>query len=188
MKKYTRIIALIALLLPVSTFAQSTDVAVPEFKNKVMYVKKDNTLIDLDNTDLQTEMKAKLTGAGALNIKASGPASSVKRVGSPENKFIVKIDGDTDPESAVELFKFDADKKNRKITVAGYRMGSAIDVTLPKQKITFTKVQPGVWMISPVQQLEAGEYVFIINRPNIDYASASSPKNIKGFCFYVAAD
>ena len=187
MIKYTKILALAALLLPAFSNAQ-TSIPAPEFKNKVMYLKKDNTLIDLDNTDLQTEMKASLTGSGTLNIKAAGVTSSVKRVGSPANKFVIKIDADTDPSSAVELFKFSVDKKNRKIVVAGYRMGSAIDVTLPKQKLTFTKVEPGVYTISPAEQLEPGEYGFIINRPNIDYMSASTPKNLKGFCFYVAAD
>jgi hypothetical protein len=48
-------------------------------------------------------------------------------------------------------------------------------------------VQDGVYIASPATQLQPGEYVFTVNRPEIDIMSAygSSPI-VKGFAFYVA--
>lgn len=166
------------------SFAQS--VAVPEFKNKVLVVNKDNTLADLDNTDLQTEYKAKLTGSGSVIIKAGNTTSAVKKSGTPEEHYIVKIDGDTDPADAVELFKYDVQKKNRSIVIMTVTsVGESQNTELPKQKLKFTKVQDGVWEINTVENLAKGEYFFLVNRPNIDVVGAASGKALKGFSFSV---
>ncbi|RYE23510.1 MAG: hypothetical protein EOP51_10275 [Sphingobacteriales bacterium] len=174
----------LATVLGFSAKAQDTEVPTPEFKNKVMYVKKDNTLVELENTDLQTDLKTSMAGSSKVFIKASGNHASVKHSGSPKNRFVIWIEAGTDPQSAVELLKFDADKKTRKMTVN--TMGLAKDKEIPKQKLVFTKVKDGVYLISPSTQLEAGEYMFMVNRPNVDFMSAASGNSgMKGFAFYV---
>ncbi len=185
MKLLTILPATLLMLATIGAQAQTKPMPVPEFKNKVMYQKKDSTLSDLDNTDMQAQYKPSMTGSASTFIMAAGTTSAVKRVGSPANKFIVKIDADVDPENVVELLKFTVDKKNRKIIIASYVMGTAKDVTLPKQKLTFTKVGDGVWIVSPAAQLEAGEYAFFVNRPNVDILGSTGGKPIKGNCFFV---
>lgn len=159
-------------------------ITAPEFKNKVFDVNKDNTLSELDNTDLQTEYKAKMTGSGKVILKASGTTSNIK---NPEEHFVVKIEAGIDPSEVVELFKFDVEKKMRTMTVSTLSsLGQSQNIELPKQKLKFTKIEDGVWEITVVEKLAPGEYFFIVNRPNIDVVGAAGGKSMKGYCFSVA--
>jgi hypothetical protein len=170
--------------LVASFLGSHAQVATPEFKNKVFNVNKDNALSELDNTDLQTEYKAKMTGSGKVLLKASGATSGIK---NPEEHFVVKIEAGTDPSEVVELFKFDVQKNGRSITVSTLSsLGQSQNVELPKQKLKFTKLQDGVWEITAAEKLPSGEYFFIVNRPNIDVVGAAGGKSMKGYCFSVA--
>jgi hypothetical protein len=187
MKLLSMLTAGLLSLAVIQAKAQEPTVPAPEFKNKVMFVKKDNTLESLDNTDLSTDLKSKITGSDVF-LKAMGTTASVSHSGSPKNRFIVKLDTDTDPESAVELMQFTADKTARRILVnAMASTGKAKDITLPKFKLNFTKLADGVYLITPQEQLPDGEYVFIINRPSISVlGAAGGSQSMKGFCFFVA--
>ncbi len=62
---------------------------VPEFKNKMMCVSQDGSLSDLENTDLETELKTNMGGSSFVNIKTAGSASSLQK--NSDATFIVKI-------------------------------------------------------------------------------------------------
>ena len=180
--KKALLLASITLLTCLETFGQTA--TIPEFKNKVFSVNTDNTLSEIENADLQTEYKAKLTGSGSVLIKTNGTTSSIKKPG--EQHFIVKTDQDTDPSEIAELFKFDVQKKTRSIVITTVSsLGETSNTVLPKQKLKFTKIENGVWDMAPETPLAKGEYFFIINRPNIDVVGAASGKSMKGYCFSV---
>jgi len=173
------------MLIIAAGSVQAQHVPLPEFKNKVQLVTAENQLGDLDNTDLQTDYKPSLSGSGTARITAGGVKSKVKLSGNITDRFVVKIDKDTDPADAVELFRFTVEKKMRVIPVVTIKMGKQRDAELPKQQLKFTKVEDGVWLVSTDAQLSPGEYVFMIERPNIDIMGASAGKSLKGFCFNV---
>ncbi len=180
MKIRTLLVAATALLL--SATAGRAQEPVPEFKDKVMLVKEDNSIANLESTDLQSEMNSSMTGNTTVSIKAIGAASGMQL--SPAAKFIVRVEPGTDPEGAVELFQYAVEKKTRKLKVAAYSMGKAKDIELSKVRLAFSKVADGVYAIAPESALQSGEYVFIVNRPNIDIMSASGTR-MKGFSFSV---
>ncbi len=64
-------------------------------------------------------------------------------------------------------------------------MGKDNAVQLPKAKLAFKKEADGVYAISSKEQLESGEYCFMVNRPNITILGASSPQAMIGYCFSV---
>lgn len=167
-----------------SAIAQETPL--PEFNEVVMFLNDDNTLASLDKTDIITESKENLMRRYLVYLKAMGNNAKMDYSGSVNNRFVVNIQQGIDPDNIVELFKFDENKKNRKILLASISggWGATKDIQLPKQKLTFKKIKPGSYIISPESQLEAGEYVFIVNRPNISELGAGG-KAIKGYCFSV---
>lgn len=176
----------LALLVPFGASFAQTSVPAPDFKNKIAFL-KDNTLEDLENSELKTEYKNSMTGSASLYLKTPGKESSISHVGAPSEKFVVKIAEDEDPADKVELFQFNkSDKKNRKIQLGAIVMGVTKDVDLPKQSLSFSKSAPGVWVVSPKQQLAPGEYVFIVSRPNVDFMTAvSNSQAMKGYAFSV---
>lgn len=154
----------ITLLLAASTLYSYAQQAIPEFKNKVMVLTKNNTLENLETTTLTYGVKSGF-GKGSVFLKADEPHASITYDPASGNKFIVKIAQDTDPETIVTLYNFTVEKKYRKIVTAGVGMGSAKDIDLPTAKLNFTKVQDGVYLLSTVKPLEAGEYIFMVNQP-----------------------
>ncbi len=182
MKKISFLVALLVIVF--SAYAQNPPA--PEFKNKVLFVDKNNTLADLEKTDLSSNLHTNMGGHSEVNLIANGTGSSVSHSGSTAESFIVKIEPGTDPETAVELFVFDVAKKNRKILVAQMSMGKDQGVELTKAKLAFKKVSDGVYTVTPAAQLEGGEYCFLVNRPNISIMGASSTQSLIGYCFSVA--
>jgi len=162
----------------VTTKAQN---AVPEFKNKVMLHKKDNTLGSLDNTSLNYGMKGKM-GGGTVCMKTEGTNASTIFAPKSGDDFIVKIDAGVDPESIVTLYQFDVEKKQRSITIGKVGMRGSQNVEMPVVKLNFKKLEEGVYIISAVKPLEAGEYIFTVNQP----LSSSVVAEVKGFAFSVA--
>ncbi len=63
-------------------------------------------------------------------------------------------------------------------------MGKSKDVDLPKAKLKFSKIEEGVYTIN-ADNLDSGEYVFIVNRPNIDVMSSVSGPRMKGHAFAI---
>jgi hypothetical protein len=153
--------ALLTFTVAFGTRAQDTGSMHPEFKNKVYAVTAENTLSDLDNTDFIYEMRTGMTAK--LFFRAAGLKSAVIKPGN--TRFAVRIEPGVDPETVVELFKLATDKNSRFIQVGSISMGSSKPAELPKQKLSFSKMADGVYMITPREPLSPGEYAFIINRP-----------------------
>jgi hypothetical protein len=181
MKKLTLLLSLVAFVF----YANAQTIPAPEFKNKVMVVDKNNTLSDLDKTDMTSSLKTSMMGHSEVNLVADGKTSKVTRTGKSDENYIVKLDADVDPSVAVELFKFDESKKARKIMVASMSLGKDNPVDLPKAEITFKKISAGVYLISTAKPLEGGEYCFMINRPNISVLGAANTQALIGYCFTV---
>ena len=182
MKKLSLILALAALTS--NAFAQT--IPTPEFKFKVMFVGSGNALTDLEKTDLTSSLHTNMGGHSEVNLIADGKGATLSHTGATSESYVVKIEPGIDPETAVELFQFDVTKKSRKIMVAEMSMGKDKAVVLPKMKLTYKKVADGVYQINTNTQLEAGEYCFMVNRPNISIMGASSPQSLVGYCFSVA--
>lgn len=183
MKKLSLLIAFGAIVF--NSYAQN--IPAPEFKNKVMFVDKSNALADLDKTDLSSVLHTNMGGHSEVNIVANGKTSATVHAGSTSETYVVKIEPGIDPETVVELFKFEQTKKNRQILVAEMSMGKDKTVELTKVKLTFKKVSDGVYAVSCKEQLENGEYCFLVNRPNISIMGASSTTALIGYCFKVGA-
>lgn len=175
------------LLIAGLAFAMNSSAqnAIPEFKNKVMFVQPDKTLVELDRTDMNSDLHSNFGGHSEVNLVANGKVSSITHAGTTTDKYIVKIEPGTDPSNSVELFTFEVAKKNRKILVAEMSMGKDKTVELTKVKLLFTKVADGVYEISTATKLEAGEYCFLVNRPNISIFGAANAQSIVGYCFSV---
>lgn len=175
-----------ALFISLSTFAQ-TDIELPEFNDVVMHIKSDNSLSTLDKTDITTKSKENLMRRFLVYMSAKGETSKVTLSGKTDDRFIVTIQQGIDPEGAVELFKFDEIKKNsREILLASISggWGATKNIELPKQILNYKKVKPGTYIITSANKLEPGEYVFLVNRPNISELGAGG-KAIRGYCFKV---
>lgn len=181
-----RIISALALCLAFAFNTNAQTIPTPEFKNKVMFVDGNSTLVELDKTDLSSNLHTNMGGHSEVNLVANGKGSSVAHAGSTTETYVVKIEPGIDPQTVVELFVFEVTKKNRRILVAEMSMGKDKNVELTKAKITFKKLADGVYAITPTAQLEAGEYCFLVNRPNISIMGAASTQSLIGYCFSVA--
>ena len=178
-----KLLLLAGLAFSLSSSAQNA--AIPEFKNKVMFVQPDKTLAELDKTDMNSDLHTNMGGHSEVNLVANGKVSAITHTGAATDKYIVKIESGIDPSNVIELFTFDAGKKNRKILVAEMSMGKDKTVELTKVKLSFTKVADGVYEISTATKLEGGEYCFLVNRPNISIMGAANSQSIIGYCFSV---
>jgi|GEM_PF-1951453 len=184
-KKIMKKLSILSALVAISFYGFAQNVPSPEFKNKVMFVETNNTLSDLDKTDMTTTLKTSMTGHSEVNIVANGKSSAQKHMGAPTENFIVKIEPGIDPENVVELFQFNNSKKDRKILVAEMSMGKDNTVELKKSKLSYKKISDGVYEVSCKEQLEGGEYCFLVNRPNITVMGAANSQALVGYCFSV---
>ncbi len=85
----------------------------------------------------------------------------------------------------VELFKFEVADDERKILIIDFVRGKDKMVELPKAKLAYKKIADGVYEVSPSAQLEGGEYVFLVNRPNVTLVGAANSASLIGYCFNV---
>lgn len=172
-----KLVLAIACLLAFTAQAQQP---VPEFKNKVMFLAAGNTLEPLEMTALSQGMKSGL-GSGQIFMKAEGRESSVP-VDPASGKFIVKIDTDTDPEMVIRLYRFETDKKMRKIPMGSVGMGGMKNADIPTVALIFHKEQDGVYTISTRGPLSRGEYFFTVNQT---MSGGMTGPEIQGFSFSV---
>jgi hypothetical protein len=166
-----------ALALSVATMAQQ---AIPEFKNKVMLLNKDNTLSNLDLTPLGYASTSKM-GAASVYMGADGKNAAITFNPNAGNSFIVKIEPGVDPEGVVTLYEFVVERKVRKIYTGRVSMSGLKPVESQTVKLSFSKVQDGVYIIKPLAPLEPGEYIFTVSQP----LNSSVTIEVKGFAFSV---
>ena len=182
----------ITTMIAAATFtmagAQNTAVPAPEFKNKIYFVSKTNTLDALDNTGLLWTAKSKMmAGKMTYQLEAKGDAAAIAHSGSPKNRFIVKLEEGIDPTDAVELIQFDVNKGKRSINMGGAKAGAFSgakmeDPEFTKFKFNVEKVQPGVYILTPQTQLPDGEYAFVVDRAKAMPVMGST---LPAFCFSV---
>lgn len=179
------------LLLSFTIFgwaANAQKYPVPADKNKVMWVRQGKKLVDLEKTDLHTSYSStRLTGKANFALVADGAKSATIRSGNPTDVFIVKLEAGADPEKAIELFRFDEDKDQRSIPLGEKVLGKSHTADQDKPTLIFTKIEENVYAISVENQLDLGEYVFIINRPKTNMSSAANGRvqTFTGYCFSV---
>lgn len=153
-----------------------------------MWVRQSKKLVDLEKTDLHTSYSAtRLTGKANYAIVADGEKSIVIRSGNPADVFIVRLDAGADPEKAVELLKFEEGKDQRVLPLGEKTLGKLHSEEPDKPTLVFKQIESGVYTISVENQLEIGEYCFMVNRPKIKMESLSSGKvqTFTGYCFSV---
>ena len=172
---------LAAALVFAAIVQASAQNAVPEFKNKVMLHRKNNTLDNLESTTLTYHIVSKM-GGGSVCMRTDGRNASVAYDPKSGDDFIVKIEPGVDPESIVTLYQFDLEKKQRKITTAAVGMSGSKKVEIPVVKLNFKKLEDGVYAISALKPIEPGEYIYTVSQP----VSSSVTTDIKGFAFSVA--
>ncbi len=175
MKRILVVVMLIAISLGAN--AQS----IPEFKNKVMLVDKDQSISNLESVTLTNYIKTKV-GAGAVGLKVDDENSPIVFDAAAGKSFIVKIEPGVDPESIVTLYKFTIEKKKRTIITYATSISGMKDTKLPVMPLSFKKVQDGVYNITAMKPLEEGEYVFIVSQP----LTNTTISDVKGFAFSVA--
>lgn len=166
--------------------AQNTT-PLPEYNEVVMTLTGDNKLAPLDKSDVITESKVNGMRRTLVYMKVMGDSASTHLMSGSISRFVVTVQPGIDPDNIVELFKFDEiTKKSRKILMASVSggWGKTKDIQLPKQQLSFKKLEPGSYIISPAGQLAPGEYVFLVNRPNISELGTGG-KSIKGYCFSI---
>ncbi len=137
---------------------------VPDFKNSPMVLKKDGSLEKLEKQNSEIKVK-KVPYVGTTRfISITGGKSSV-RVGT-DAVFIVKVDGETDPETVFYLQASKGGSKNREIDmekISNYASYGAKGKSVKKDQVecTYEKISAGVYKITP-KGLKAGtEYGFV---------------------------
>jgi len=209
MKKIHLFISVCALL-SLCAYAQAPKdnaIPVPEFKNQVMLLKSDNTLSDLDKTQLT--QKSSISRAGGMvpivggiralkgnkiYLKAEGCCAKHSLSGKPTTTFVVRVEPGTDPENVVGLYAFEAKDDYRKLVTNKVTVGTALgngnavgNSKLEGIALQFKRVGEGVYAINYSEQLEAGEYVFLIVNESLGGMdlNAANQQYKKGYCFSV---
>jgi len=154
--------------------------AIPEFKNKVMVLTKNNTLESLESTTLEYSVKGKFGGAKGY-LQADDEASKVVYDPKAGSSFIVKLESGVDPESVITLYIFDVAKGMRRIKTGEIGMTGSKKIEIPIIRLDFKKVQDAVYIIN-TGILPPGEYIYMVNKP----VNTTATSDYKGFAFSVA--
>lgn len=151
------LIALMAGITPAIYAQKPAEVPVPEYKNTIGAL-ENKSLKALERITPTFGNKFKFVTSEFL-LYAEGTMSSV-RLGSSNQKFVFKmLDEETDPSTVVKLMRTEVDKKRRlvkQITVHSFGNSKAKENNVP---LSFTKLQPGVYILSPEEKMAPGEYV-----------------------------
>ena len=181
------------------TFAQT--IQSPEFPNKIMFVNPDGSLAPLDKTMMGVgnnthsglgivNMTRAVSGNAKFYYSADGKSSSVIHSGKKSDTYILKIDPGIDPENYVELFQFDEIKKNeRRFTTTTIELSSRGHQQEDNSiAIIYKKQSDGVYVYNTKEDLEPGEYFFLIRGGIGGTANSADRMNGKtktAFCFTV---
>lgn len=159
------VIAAVAALF--IAYAACAQVPVPDFKNAPNLL-KDGKLVKLEKQN--SEIKGKVNGMGwggtSQMLTIDGGSSPVSAPADPT--FVLKVDGDTDPETVFYLAQCLEHKKVREVEVgktsafAGYG-ATGKSVKRFHVELSYEKVSDGVYKIKCKEKLESGEYAFVPN-------------------------
>lgn len=137
---------------------------VPDFKNSPMVLKKDGSLQKLEKQNSEIKVKKVPYVGTTMFLSITGGKSDV-RVGT-DVTFIIKTDPETDPETLFYVQKSKGGSKNREIDmekVSNYAAYGAKGKSVKKDQIqlTYDKISPGVYKITPTGLQKGEEYGFV---------------------------
>lgn len=169
----TLFITIFCCLTVVGIRAQHIVVAEPEFSDETLWVTSDSTSVKLprENASVKTKAGASvyLFGVGKVKsrITLSGVESPLKMPKSSIIRLIVKAnDNNTDPNSFINIFKFELKKRERRIQVSetGFFSGTEKN-SLANINYQAKKYGTSSYLIM-IENLPEGEYGISIGDPN----------------------
>lgn len=133
----------------------------PEYMNQVYYIGDSNKLVTLQKEKASMKTKTKLGGFGgsSMSYVMEGSSSAI-HFGNSKPSFAVKMDGMMmDPSSALKLYKFNKNKNDRESIISKSGIGGKNSSTnMDGISFTVKKTSTGVYILSPEEPLEPGEY------------------------------
>ena len=165
------IISFIAICFVFNCTNAQSNIPTPEFKNTINHVDTIiNKLSTLEKVNGKLNQKKKVFGFAGIYINLSlfGKSSTVS-FDQNQATFVVKLpDADTDPSVYVELYRFTIDWDNRIALVSAIKAtGGSKQAPSPKVDLAFTKIIPGVYLVTIPQNLAKGNYGFLLDAPSL---------------------
>lgn len=163
----------LAVCLCLSAHSQGISVPEPEFAEETLLLTSDSeaTLLKRENGTIKTKAGASLylTGIGKVKsrLTLSGTTSSSTVKGSSTTRLIIKAkDNSTDPNSFINIFKFEVKGKERRYQVAeAGTLSKAETNNLASIEFKAKKYGEQSYLII-LEDLTPGEYGIVIGDPN----------------------
>jgi hypothetical protein len=136
----------------------------PEYLNQVYYIGDSNKLLSLEKEKATMKTKTKLGGfGGSSSSYVMEGSSSPVQFGNSKPSFAVKTEGMMmDPSNVLKLYRFEKKNNTREsmISNSGFR-GKNSSNNQGGISFTIKKTSTGVFVLSPEEPLEPGEYGFM---------------------------
>lgn len=188
MKKTISMVAVLLLCATLSVNAQNVTVAEPEFAEETLLLVSDNEGIELtrENGTVKTKAGASLylTGIGKVKSRLTikGECSQSKVKGGTTTRLIVKAsDNKTDPNSFINIFKFEikGDERRYQVAEAG-TLSKTESNNLSSVDYKAKKYGESSYYLV-LDNLTPGEYGIVFGDPN----NANTKNNMKVTTFTV---
>jgi hypothetical protein len=178
---------LLSLFFTQIIFAQTSEVADPEFIGKPYYITASNELQMLEKTDADLGMKLKGMGYGGYELYYTvNPDKSTVRFSSGNlPRIIIKVEEGVDPSDLYTVVGGTIKKKQRYFVTTSKKMGGGTRTLDDKEvAIEFKKLKTGVYELIFPKGVPVGEYVFL---PRTDENSLMSSygQKVRVHCFAV---
>lgn len=159
------------ILLNVNAFAQNVEE--PEFVGEAIYLKNDDSFVNLEKSLTQKRTVAStglmMTGIGKVRqqIQIDGCCSKTLIKKNEDVKFIIRnIDNNTDPMAVIQVFKLEQKKKYRRAELSAISsLGSSKSNNLEYVSFVGKKYGQSSYLIK-LSVSEPGEYGIIVSNPN----------------------
>lgn len=158
-----------------NTFAQNVTVEEPDFAEETLLLTSDSegVILTRENGFIKTKAGASLylTGIGKVKSRLTlkGATSLSKTHGSSCTRLIIKAaDNKTDPNSFINIFRFETNNKERRYQLAeAGTLSAAKDNNIASIAYKAKKYKESSYYIV-LDNLEPGEYGILIGDPNSD--------------------
>ena len=175
------IVAMALLMLGFSNIqAQDVTVKEPEFAEETLLLTGDDSAVKLtrENAVIKTKAGASLylTGIGKVKSRLTlkGTTSTSKAKGAATTRLIIKAeDNNTDPNSFINIFKFEVKGKERRYQLAETgTLSKTEENNLASVAYEAKKYGEASYLLI-LNDLEPGEYGIVIGDPNSDNSKNS---------------
>lgn len=147
-------------VMALSLVSFSQNVPSPEFTMRPYMLGSDNTLKNLERVDVQTDMKAKVSGV-EMFFTAFNSKSDVRISKSAIPRFIIKVEPGTDPANIISLGIGEVKKDKRRFLQSSQNAkGEARDISTTSVKLEFKKISDGLYEIV-LPAMSSGEFAFM---------------------------